>query len=106
MLTTDYLIIGSGAVGMIFADQLLTETDANVVIVDRHHIRAVIGMTPTRLLACINHLRSMAWGLVNWAATTLTSFWSEQKRICDPRRSMSAHRGEADVTRTSLDVRW
>ena len=32
MLTTDYLIIGSGAVGMTFADQLLTETDAEVVL--------------------------------------------------------------------------
>ena len=38
MLTTDYLIIGSGAVGMSFADQLLTETDANIAIVDRHHM--------------------------------------------------------------------
>jgi NAD(P)-binding Rossmann-like domain len=38
MLTTDYLIIGSGAAGMSFADQLLTETNANIVIVDRHHM--------------------------------------------------------------------
>ncbi len=38
MLTTDYLIIGSGAVGMTFADQLLTETDAEMAIVDRHHM--------------------------------------------------------------------
>lgn len=37
MLTTDYLIIGSGAFGMGFADQLLTETAADMVIVDRHH---------------------------------------------------------------------
>ncbi len=35
MLETDYLIVGSGAVGMAFADVLLTETDANIVIVDR-----------------------------------------------------------------------
>jgi hypothetical protein len=35
--TTDYLIVGSGAVGMAFADTILTETDANIVIVDRHH---------------------------------------------------------------------
>jgi hypothetical protein len=27
------------------------------------------------------------------------------KPTCKSRRSMSAHRGEADVTRTSLDVR-
>src|SRR5215471_9480255 len=38
MLTTDYLIVGSGAAGMSFADQLLTETNANIVIVDRHHL--------------------------------------------------------------------
>ena len=37
MLTTDYLIIGSGALGMGFADQLLTETSADMIIVDRHH---------------------------------------------------------------------
>lgn len=38
MLRTDYLIVGSGAGGMSFADQLLTETNANMVIVDRHHM--------------------------------------------------------------------
>jgi hypothetical protein len=32
----DYLIVGSGAVGMAFADILVTESDASVVIVDRH----------------------------------------------------------------------
>lgn len=36
-LETDYLIIGSGAVGMAFADILLAETDANIMIVDKHH---------------------------------------------------------------------
>ena len=35
MLETDYLIIGSGAVGMAFADTLLSETDANIIIIDR-----------------------------------------------------------------------
>jgi cation diffusion facilitator CzcD-associated flavoprotein CzcO len=35
MLSTDYLIIGAGAAGMIFADQILAETDASVAIVDR-----------------------------------------------------------------------
>ena len=33
-LETDYLIVGSGAVGMAFADTLLHETDANIIIVD------------------------------------------------------------------------
>ena len=36
-LTTDYLIIGSGAVGMAFADVLLTETETDLIIVDKHH---------------------------------------------------------------------
>ena len=36
-LTTDYLIIGSGAVGMAFADVIFHETKASMVIVDRHH---------------------------------------------------------------------
>lgn len=36
MLETDYLIVGSGAVGMAFVDTLLTESDANIIIVDRY----------------------------------------------------------------------
>ena len=35
-LKTDYLVVGSGAVGMAFADVLLSETDADVVIVDKY----------------------------------------------------------------------
>ncbi len=34
-METDYLIIGSGAMGMAFADVILTETDATVTLVDR-----------------------------------------------------------------------
>ena len=34
-LKTDYLIVGSGAVGMAFADTLLSDTDADIVMVDR-----------------------------------------------------------------------
>ena len=33
---TDYLVIGAGAVGLAFADTLLTETTAHITIVDRH----------------------------------------------------------------------
>ena len=36
-LETDYLIVGSGAVGMAFADVLFHETNVCMVIVDRHH---------------------------------------------------------------------
>jgi hypothetical protein len=36
-LETDYLIIGSGAVGMAFADILLSETNYTITIVDKHH---------------------------------------------------------------------
>jgi len=36
ILEADYLIIGSGAMGMAFADVLLEETDASMIIVDRH----------------------------------------------------------------------
>lgn len=35
-MKTDYLIIGSGAVGMAFVDTLLDESDAHITIVDRH----------------------------------------------------------------------
>lgn len=35
-LSTDYLIVGSGAIGMAFADVLLEETDASLIIVDRY----------------------------------------------------------------------
>ena len=34
---TDYLVIGAGAMGMAFADVLMTESDATITIVDRYH---------------------------------------------------------------------
>ena len=36
-LSADYLVIGSGAMGMAFTDVLLSETDSTVIIVDKHH---------------------------------------------------------------------
>ena len=72
MLTTDYLIIGSGTAGMSFADQLLTDTNATIGIIDRHHMPAATGTTPIPLSGCISHLRSMAWDRVNSAATAST----------------------------------
>ena len=36
MLQTDYLIIGCGATALAFVDTLLTESDANILIVDRN----------------------------------------------------------------------
>jgi hypothetical protein len=35
MIETDYLVIGAGATGLIFADEMLTHSDAQIVIVDR-----------------------------------------------------------------------
>ncbi|MCK0146541.1 hypothetical protein MWU78_12875 [Arenibacter sp. F26102] len=37
ILETDYLIVGCGAVGMAFADVILSETDANLILVDKLH---------------------------------------------------------------------
>ncbi|WP_181443483.1 NAD(P)-binding protein [Porphyrobacter sp. YT40] len=34
-IETDYLVIGAGAVGMAFADTLVTESDAHITIIDR-----------------------------------------------------------------------
>jgi hypothetical protein len=37
-ITTDYLVVGAGALAMAFVDELLTETDFDVVMVDRRHM--------------------------------------------------------------------
>lgn len=36
-IETDYLVVGAGATAMAFVDTLLSETDAQVAMVDRHH---------------------------------------------------------------------
>jgi hypothetical protein len=38
MVSADYLIVGAGALGMAFADEMLSHSDASMVIVDRHHM--------------------------------------------------------------------
>ena len=35
-LKTDYLVAGAGAMGMAFVDTLLSETEADIIMVDRH----------------------------------------------------------------------
>jgi len=37
-LETDYLIAGSGAVGMAFADTMLSDSDADMIIIDKFHM--------------------------------------------------------------------
>ena len=37
ILETDYLVVGCGAAGMAFTDALVTDSDADVVMVDRRH---------------------------------------------------------------------
>jgi cation diffusion facilitator CzcD-associated flavoprotein CzcO len=36
-IETDYLVIGAGAIGMSFVDTLLTDTTADIVMVDHRH---------------------------------------------------------------------
>jgi hypothetical protein len=36
-IEADYLIVGAGAAGMAFADTILTDTNARILMVDRHH---------------------------------------------------------------------
>lgn len=36
-IETDYLVVGAGATAMSFVDTLLTESDAHITVVDRHH---------------------------------------------------------------------
>jgi hypothetical protein len=36
VISTDYVVIGAGAMGMAFTDVILTETEATVVLIDRH----------------------------------------------------------------------
>ncbi len=51
-LTTDYLVVGAGASGLVFADTLIAESDADVLLVDQRHEPGAIGVTPTRSSVC------------------------------------------------------
>ena len=53
-IEADYLIVGAGAAGMAFADTILTDTNARILMVDRHHRPAGTGTTLTRLFGCTN----------------------------------------------------
>lgn len=38
LIETDYLVVGAGAAGMAFVDELVAQSDADVVMVDRRHL--------------------------------------------------------------------
>lgn len=60
-IETDYLVVGGGAAGMAFADSLIAESEADVVIVERRHRRgADTGTAPIRSCASINRQPSTA----------------------------------------------
>jgi L-2-hydroxyglutarate oxidase LhgO len=64
-IETDYLVIGAGAIGMAFVDTLLTDSDAQIVMVDRHHRPGATGTRLTPSCACTNRRRSMVSTRVN-----------------------------------------
>jgi ribulose 1,5-bisphosphate synthetase/thiazole synthase len=39
-IETDYLVVGAGAAGMAFTDELIAHSDADVVMVERRVLRA------------------------------------------------------------------
>ena len=47
-LEVDYLVVGAGAAGMAFTDEILTHSDATVALVDRRHAprRATLKFLP------------------------------------------------------------
>jgi 2-polyprenyl-6-methoxyphenol hydroxylase-like FAD-dependent oxidoreductase len=45
-IETDYLVLGAGAAGLAFADALIADSDADVVLVDRRHRPTGRGSTP------------------------------------------------------------
>ena len=53
-LSADYLIVGSGAMGMAFADVLVEESDASLIIIDKNDSPGGIGILLIPLWHCIN----------------------------------------------------
>ena len=41
-METDYLVVGAGASGLIFADEMLTHSSAHIVLVDRRDRPALV----------------------------------------------------------------
>ena len=53
-IETDYFIIGAGAAAMAFADELLTSSDARILMVDRRDRPGGHWNDAIRSSACIN----------------------------------------------------
>lgn len=94
-LETDYLIIGAGATGMAFADTLLTETNAKIIIVDKfqkpgghwnhaypfvtlHQPSAFYGVSSTELGHHKIDENGFNRGLINLATGTAINTYYEQ----------------------------
>lgn len=59
-LEADYVIVGSGAVGMAFADVLVAESDASIIIIDRYAKPGGTGTLPTPSSLCTSLRRTTA----------------------------------------------
>jgi L-2-hydroxyglutarate oxidase LhgO len=55
-MQTDYWVIGAGAMGLAFADEMLTRSDAHITLVDKRAAPVGIGTTPTASCVCISLL--------------------------------------------------
>lgn len=66
-IDTDYLLIGAGAAGLPFADALIADSDAGIVMAGR-----VTGTTRTHSCASTDPLRSTALTRGSWTATRST----------------------------------
>ena len=71
-IETDYLIIGSGAAGLAFADTLLAESDAHITIVDRHGKPGGTGTMPIPSSHCTSRRPSTACTRWRWAPAART----------------------------------